>query len=401
MVACQAPTAPSPPAAELRPILRVVGTDRLAASLLPALAATHEQSVNRLDVDVSAASPDKLFDALLSGRADVVVTDREHLPAEEEQARANGFSLADAGSRSILAVDVVALAVHPKNPMESLTYDQVRDIWCTGTLADWSDLGMEARPIRPLTLDPASGTRATFEDFFCGPRGMSSRIPQRSPAEIAQILAEDPAAIAIVSMADAAGRTLGLRSQPGAGVVFPSQANVIRGSWPLALDVYLYTRGQGATDAASFVTWIGSPGAQEVIDEARFIPLYLRPERLDEPRPLRETVHFDAGSARPDQRSQARIDLLVDELRDRAGEHDHVVLEGYTDPTERDPEALSRSRAEAVRALLERELPGLFFEIIPRGARTPIAPNETPLGRQLNRRVQIYLEHEYQEPGAD
>ena len=93
----------------------------------------------------------------------------------------------------------------------------------------------------------------------------------------------------------------------------------------------------------------------------------------------------------PTLRSQARLGQLVHELRDRAGEYNHVILEGYTDAQESNPAALSRKRAQVVEERLKIELPGLFYEIIPRGAEHPIAPNETPYGRQRNRRVQIYL----------
>ena len=48
--------------------------------------------------------------------------------------------------------------------------------------------------------------------------------------------------------------------------------------------------------------------------------------------------------------------------------------------------------------ILEVQLPGTFFEIIPRGPDRPLAPNNTPFGRERNRRVQIYLADEEAEP---
>ena len=143
--------------------------------------------------------------------------------------------------------------------------------------------------------------------------------------------------------------------------------------------------------AQQFIDYAMSPAGQEIIDEQRFVPLFLRPERLDDARPLRETIHFDMGASQPNQRSAARLNLLIQELRDRAGEYRHVVLEGYTDNREADSIDLSYARADLIRNLLKAELPGLYFEIIPRGAVNPIAPNDTPYGRQRNRRVQIYL----------
>ena len=122
---------------------------------------------------------------------------------------------------------------------------------------------------------------------------------------------------------------------------------------------------------------------------------------MDEPRPLRETIHFEPGSSRPTSRSIARIGLLIEELRERVGEHNHIVLEGYTDNREDNSGELSQQRAETVKEILSEALPDRFFEIIPRGKIHPIAPNETPYGRQRNRRVQIYLADEETQNATD
>ena len=216
---------------------------------------------------------------------------------------------------------------------------------------------------------------------------------------IAKALKDDPWAISFVTLADREGKVIGLRPDPAGEAVMPSQQNIIRGAYPLYSDLYLFTAGSPRRETAEFVHWIGTPAGQEVVDEARFIPIFLRPDAMDAPRPLRETIHFDVGRDRPNQRSMARLQLLEEELRERAGESQHIILEGYADSTEPNPVKLSQARAQAVRKLLENNLKGLYFEIIPRGKRNPIAPNTTPYGRERNRRVQIYLADEEQLPG--
>ena len=96
----------------------------------------------------------------------------------------------------------------------------------------------------------------------------------------------------------------------------------------------LFSAGTPSQDMKEFLDWIASPAGQDVVDEADFVPLFLRPEMMNEPRPLRETAHFEASSSRPTARSIARIGLLIDELKERVGEHNHIVLEGYTDARE-------------------------------------------------------------------
>ncbi len=382
------------------PTLRIGGSEEITRSVARALAKTHAETRGTMRFEITRADEGEAVRQLLDGDIDIAAIARDPLPTEEEQARANGYSLLAEGSRHIIGVDVVALAVHPDNPIDNLTYDQIIGMFCTREIDDWSFLGMEPAPIRVLSRPHTSGTRVVFEDFFCGPKGIHPRIEEAEPEAIADALAHDPHAIAFVSLHENVGKILGVRPDPAGPPVRPSQQNIIRGSYPLYRDLVLLTAGPPRGVAKQFIDFALSPAGQEVIDENRIVPLFLRPERMDEARPLRETIHFDPGSTQPNLRSTARLQLLIDELRDRAGEYRHVVLEGYTDDREDNPLDLSFSRAETVRNLLQAELPGLYFEIIPRGPANPIAPNDTPYGRQRNRRVQIYLADEDRTEGG-
>ncbi len=381
---------------EKKPVLRIGGAESMMASLMPALTDTHKKTRGSLEFSLSASSSAKGISQLLDGDLELAAGTRRVTPSEEEQAEVLGWNFDEDGVRHIVGVDVTAVAVHPDNPVTAMTYDQVIGVFCTQTIDNWSFLGFEDRPIKAMTLEPASGDRALFEDFFCGPRGIHAKVQQGSPAEIVSALSEDPSIITYISLSQSAGRVVPLQPDPASPPIQPSQQNIIRGAYPLYRDVYLFTRGPAAGYTRSLLDWISSPAGQEVVDEQNFVPLFLRPERLDEPRPLRETIHFDQNKAAPNQRSLARLQLLVEEIRER--KIAHVVLEGYTDTREDNAYPLSEERANSVRELLIAELPELFFEIIPRGAKNPLAPNDTPYGRLRNRRVQIYLASEEKEP---
>ncbi len=375
------------------PLIRAVGSESITSRLLPMLADSYAKTTGRARFDIQGGGSHKGMRALLDGNADLAASSRDHTPAEEEQARVNGYSLSAEGRRTILAVDVVAVSVHPKNPIGSLTYDQVIGIFCTRSIDNWSFLGLDDAPIHPVTRPAGSGTRSLFEDFFCGPAGIDRRIPIVDIDQTTDLLKADENAISFISMSEGAGKVVGLRPDAKGLPMLPSQQNIIRGAYPLYHDLYLYQGNNPPAHVTDFVSWIGSPNGQDIVDEARFVPLFLRPERFDEPRPLRETIHFEPGSSEPNQRSTARMRLLVDELRDRAGgAAKHIVLEGHAGSAEGDdPTALSQARAETVRDLLAEDLPGIYWEIIPRGAEYPIAPPTTPYGRERNRRVQIYM----------
>jgi phosphate transport system substrate-binding protein len=385
-----APTA-EPPSETEAPVVRIVGADTMMSSLMPALVETYNRSSDTR-FELSTLPTEQAMRALFDREADLVASGRPPRPSEEEQAQALGFSLDGEQSRHLVGVDVIGVAVHPSSPISHLTYDQVIGVFCTREITDGSALGGTAGPLKVMVPELEDvATRGLFENFFCGVRGIHAKIELGAPDEIRSALAGDPMAISFVSASEGAGKMLALTPNADVPPVKPTQDNIIRGSYPLYGDVYLLTRGTPVGALASFVDWIASPAGQEVVDEQRLVPLFLRPERLDEPRPLRETIHFEPGSSEPDARSQARLGVLIDEIKERKLRH--VILEGFTDGEEPDAFRLSESRAQTVRALLAPELEGLeaHFEIIPRGPKNPIAPNNTPYGRQINRRVQVYL----------
>lgn len=374
--------------------VRIVGSETVTASLLPALAQTHQRSLGTVDFDIQGGGSSEGFMALIEGRADLSAESRHHTPEEEQLAQESGFSLNDAASKHVIGVDVLAVAAHPSNALSALTYDEVIGVFCTGSIDDWAFLGLPAQPIRVLSRADGSGTRALFEDFFCGPGGLGDHVQIMPVDEIRLTLESDPSALTYMSMTEQIGRVVGLKPDPRGPAVLPSQRNILRGTYPLFHDIMMYSRGVPLGHSADFLVWAASPAGQEVVDEAGFVPLFIRPDHLDSPRPLRETVHFETDTATLTQRSLARLTMLADELKGRSDAYDHIILEGFTDAQEPDALRLSRERAEAVRDALFPTLPGVYMEIIPRGPATPLAPNETAYGRERNRRVQVYLAEE-------
>lgn len=386
-----------PPTAEpADPLLRIVGSETVNEALMPALVAGHQEISGALRFEVAGGGSTAGFRALLDGRADIGAGSRLPLPSETEQAQVYGWDF----ERHLIGLNVVTVQVHPQNPLESLTYTQVRQIFCNGHISDWSELGLEAGKINVLVRDRRSGTRAAFEDFFCGTEGVHPGHTVTDSATMASAVTNDPTAVIIAPLSGRKGKVLALRPRDDAEAVAPTQANVLRGRYPLTHDIALYTPGAPTPEAAAFIGWVVSPLGQQVIEQTEAVPLHLRPERLTGPRPLRETVLFGEQGVAPDDRSKARLAVLESELRERAGEIDHVIIEGFADAGEHDPLRLSYARAESVRDHLAESVPALFFEIIPRGATRPAGPVDTPLGKAQNRRVQVYFAQE-EAPRAD
>lgn len=101
-------------------------------------------------------------------------------------------------------------------------------------------------------------------------------------------------------------------------------------------------------------------------------------------------VSFDTGRA--DIRPQMRP--VLDDIGRAIDPQMRVTVVGHTDSTGSDAlnDPLSRARAEAVRNYLTaRGLDPARVSVLGRGAREPLASNDSDGGRALNRRVEIFL----------
>jgi outer membrane protein OmpA-like peptidoglycan-associated protein len=70
-----------------------------------------------------------------------------------------------------------------------------------------------------------------------------------------------------------------------------------------------------------------------------------------------------------------------------------ILIEGHTDSdgTEAHNNTLSLNRANAIKQMIENELPDLPIRCEGKGSREPVAPNTSNSGKQKNRRVEIFF----------
>lgn len=103
-------------------------------------------------------------------------------------------------------------------------------------------------------------------------------------------------------------------------------------------------------------------------------------------------VLFDTGKSELRSGARRSIGRLATVLKQNPERR--IAIEGFTDSqgSENMNIELSRRRAEAVRqALVEQGVEDNRIEIRPMGPSFPIATNDTPAGRQMNRRVEVVI----------
>lgn len=62
----------------------------------------------------------------------------------------------------LVALDAIAVAVHPSNPIDNISLQTLQDIYA-GEITDWAQLGGKKAPIVVIGREAGSGTRSAFE----------------------------------------------------------------------------------------------------------------------------------------------------------------------------------------------------------------------------------------------
>jgi outer membrane protein OmpA-like peptidoglycan-associated protein len=100
-------------------------------------------------------------------------------------------------------------------------------------------------------------------------------------------------------------------------------------------------------------------------------------------------VQFETGKATLTSDSYARLDSIVEYMAHKKSAH--IEISGHTDNVgnKKDNKRLSQQRADAVRDyLVSKGIEASRIRPVGYGDERPIAPNDTPEGRQQNRRIE-------------
>ena len=96
--------------------------------------------------------------------------------------------------------DGISIILHPQNPINGLTLQQVRDIY-NGIITNWKELGWIDRKIDAVTREEGSGTRSAFEELVMKKKEIDDGIMvQDSNGSVKEVVATDPYAMGYISL---------------------------------------------------------------------------------------------------------------------------------------------------------------------------------------------------------
>jgi len=96
--------------------------------------------------------------ALVDGAVDIADASRFIKDKEYNKAVDNGILPVP----HKVAMDGIAVVLHPSNPVQGLTLEQIKDIY-TGKISNWKELGGKDQEIVIISRDSSSGTFEVFE----------------------------------------------------------------------------------------------------------------------------------------------------------------------------------------------------------------------------------------------
>jgi len=214
--------------------------------------------------------------AMINGTVDIANASREMKPEEIAAARANGIEPVE----FVVANDAIAVVVHPSNPVDHLTLQQISDIY-TGKITRWSQVGGEDRPIVLLSRESNSGTYVYFLEHVIrlGEKDNQAlfspdTLLMPSSEGISAEVRQNPNAIGYDGLGYVTPdqKMIAVARSEAGPYVLPSVESVNDGSYPIARPLYMYTAGEPRGQVKAYLDWILSEGQTQVA-RLGFVPL--------------------------------------------------------------------------------------------------------------------------------
>ncbi len=215
--------------------------------------ATHPDAVISVQGGGSALG----IQSTLAGTASIGMADLVKLPPEAQSLHP-----------TVVAQDGIALVVHPGNPIQNLTLDQIRDVF-NGKLVNWNELGGTDHAITVVSREAGSGTRSSFEQIVGGIQLTHNAIIQDSNGTIRETVANDPYALGYLSHGLVDPSKIKALQVDGAECT-PDEIKAKR--YPLVRPIYLLTRDEPQGVARTFIDYILSTEGQAMILKDGLLP---------------------------------------------------------------------------------------------------------------------------------
>ena len=180
--------------------------------------------------------------------------------------------------------DGIAIFVHKDNPIESLTLEQIKQIYVDGgTISKWSQLGVtmpaDRDEIVRISRQANSGTYEYFKEAVLGGKKANFRLgslDMNGSKDVVDNVAKTVSAVGYSGLSYGKGapvRMVPVKKAADQPAVMPTIDTVLDKSYPISRPLFMYTIGAAKDATKDYLTWILSDAGQRVLLELGYPPL--------------------------------------------------------------------------------------------------------------------------------
>ncbi len=226
--------------------------------------ATYFMKKYGVNVTVSESGSGNGAKSLINNTCTIAAMSRAMKEQEIAAARKKGINPV----AHVVAIDGLAIVVHPANTVRSLTKAQIAAIY-RGTVTNWKDVGGPNSRITVIQRESNSGTEESFKELIIG-KGVqvtANAETQSSNGAMKNRISTTPSAIGFLGLGfvDRSVKAIAVNS------VMPNIATVKNSSYPVTRPLYFYTNGQPAGVIKQFIDLSGTPEGKKMISELGFV----------------------------------------------------------------------------------------------------------------------------------
>ena len=216
----------------------------------------------------------KSFVNLIEDKVEVIITARSISRDEKAYAEEQGVTLIE----KPIAKDALAFMVNLKNPINTLSIEQIQGIY-TGSIVNWSEVGGLDCMIKPYVRNRNSGSQEKFEtmvmvgltikDFPEMQIGTTMMTPYYQIEQDTAGIAFTPFYYYKVMVGSGSTKAIGVND------VAMTKENIINGTYPYSSNVYTAVRSDIDKSSVAYriFDFLTTEQGQAIVDESGYVPL--------------------------------------------------------------------------------------------------------------------------------
>lgn len=235
----------------------IIGGSTSIQPLMESIAETYNEKNDAL-VSIQGGGSSVGIKGTEDGTFQLGMVSRELKPEEAKQL-----------DQTIIALDGIVVVVHKDNPVDSITMEQLKDIY-TGKITNWKNVGGDDKEIAVVSREEGSGTRDGFESIvgFTSSELIRNSDIQNATGSIISDVSVNEHGIGYISLGSLSDNVKVLEIDG----VLPSEESVKDGTYKIQR-AFLLVQKKGEKQGSELFDFIFSEEGKKLIEAHNYIPV--------------------------------------------------------------------------------------------------------------------------------